>query len=289
MLAMDVVDTLRHRAQMVYRELNAEARESDLVGRLKEIYAAQGIDVPDRILKDGVKALDEQRFVYKAPAPSLCVTLAKLYVTRDRWGAIAAGVAGALVAAALAWQFLLVGPREASWARMPIELAAARDAAVAASTDPKATAEAQAIYRSAMSDVTDAKRAEARKELAQLRELSAKLNQEYEVRIVNRPGEASGVFRIPNDIPNARNYYLIVEAVAPGGKVLTVPVRSEEDQRVHTVSKWAQRVTQEVYNRVAADKRNNQIIENDVLGFKARGKLEPDYNGAAAGGAIVKW
>src|SRR5690349_12639046 len=88
LLAMDVVDTLRHRDSMVDQELNAEAREGQLVARLKEIYGAQGIDVPERILKDGVKALDEQRFVYKPPLPSLGVSLAKVYITRKRWGPV---------------------------------------------------------------------------------------------------------------------------------------------------------------------------------------------------------
>src|SRR5690242_1093048 len=80
LLAMDVVDTLRHRERLVDQELNAEAREEQLIARLKEIYGAQGIEVPDKILKDGVKALDEQRFVYKPPDNSFPVKLATLYV-----------------------------------------------------------------------------------------------------------------------------------------------------------------------------------------------------------------
>ena len=54
LLAMDVVDTLRHREQLVARELDEEGREEELLQRLKDIYEAQGIEVPERILKDGV-------------------------------------------------------------------------------------------------------------------------------------------------------------------------------------------------------------------------------------------
>jgi hypothetical protein len=57
MLAMDVVDTLRRRERLVQRELDVGGREEDLKGRLRKIYAAQGIDVPDRILEEGVAAL----------------------------------------------------------------------------------------------------------------------------------------------------------------------------------------------------------------------------------------
>ena len=85
LLGMDVVDTLRHREQLVLGELDAGAREAALLERLKDIYAAQGIDVPERILKEGVKALEEKRFLYEPPKPSLGVSLAKLYITRDRW------------------------------------------------------------------------------------------------------------------------------------------------------------------------------------------------------------
>ena len=61
MLAMDVVDTLRHRALIVETELGADAREAAMIERLREIYAGQGIEVPENILRDGVKALEENR------------------------------------------------------------------------------------------------------------------------------------------------------------------------------------------------------------------------------------
>lgn len=67
MIAMDVVDTLRHREDLVRRELNEEGREGDLIARLRKIYRDQGIEVPDQILADGVKALKDSRFVYTPP------------------------------------------------------------------------------------------------------------------------------------------------------------------------------------------------------------------------------
>ena len=106
LLAMDVVDTLRHRERVVDMELDAEARETQLIERLKDIYAAQGIEVPERILKDGVKALEEQRFTYKPPENTFGVKLARAYVNRRKWlpgamtsttsASIAGGADGAL-------------------------------------------------------------------------------------------------------------------------------------------------------------------------------------------------
>ena len=84
MLAMDVVDTLRHRELLVARELAAEDRDRELIQRLQEIYAAQGIEVPERVLELGVQARRENRFVYEPPKPSLSLTLARLYIARGR-------------------------------------------------------------------------------------------------------------------------------------------------------------------------------------------------------------
>ncbi len=72
MLAMDVVDTLRRRQRLVEREFDSEGREQDLKQRLRKIYAAQGIEVPDHVLEEGVAALREERFVYKSPAEEPC-------------------------------------------------------------------------------------------------------------------------------------------------------------------------------------------------------------------------
>src|SRR5262245_24737659 len=85
MLAMDVVDTLRHRAALVERELGADTSDQQLIEKLRSIYASQGIDVPDHVLTEGVEALRENRFAYVPPKPGLTLTLARIYVDRGRW------------------------------------------------------------------------------------------------------------------------------------------------------------------------------------------------------------
>src|SRR5690606_29741627 len=97
MIAMDVVDTLRHRADLVQRELNEEGREAELIERLRNIYRDQGIEVPDKVLREGVKALKESRFVYTPPPPSWKRALLTAWVRRDvlgRRAAIAAVLIG---------------------------------------------------------------------------------------------------------------------------------------------------------------------------------------------------
>ena len=86
MIAMDVVDTLRHRDDLVRREMSDEARESELIARLRQIYRDQGIEVPDHVLADGVKALKDSRFVYTPPPASWKRTLLTLWTKRETHG-----------------------------------------------------------------------------------------------------------------------------------------------------------------------------------------------------------
>lgn len=112
MLAMDVVDTLRHRQQMVERELSEEEREEALIERIRDIYAKQGIEVPEHVIQEGVAALKEQRFTYEPPPESFQIKLARLYVDRAKWAKRLMWVA--LLALVLwgAWYMLVTRPAQ---------------------------------------------------------------------------------------------------------------------------------------------------------------------------------
>jgi hypothetical protein len=97
------------------------------------------------------------------------------------------------------------------------------------------------------------------------------------------------VFRIPDANQAARNYYLIVEAIGPDGNALPRQITSEEDGTTRTVTIWGQRVPEAVYNSVAADKQNDGIIQNDLMGEKRRGDLEITWIADTLGGAILDW
>lgn len=285
MLAMDVVDTLRHRQALVEEELDAPARESTLVERLRKIYAAQGIDVPDDILAQGVAALAEERFVYRPAPPGFATTLARIYVLRRRWGAwLLAGLAVMAVAYGLYFA-QVTAPRAA----LPGELAAARDAVSQIATAPAADDRASALYAAAQSALDARDFAAARDGLAALAALRATVAQAYTVRVVNRPGEASGVWRVPDVNTGARNYYLIVEGLAIDGRAVEVTVRNEESGRSEAVRRWGVRVDEATYQAVARDKQDDGIIQNDRVGEKRRGELEPSYSIPTSGAAITRW
>ncbi len=83
MLAMDIVDTLRHDRSTVERELDAETRDEVLIERIKSIYAGQGIAVTDDLIRNGVEGLKQDRFAYLPPKPSFALRLAQVYI--ERW------------------------------------------------------------------------------------------------------------------------------------------------------------------------------------------------------------
>ena len=99
MLAMDVVDTLRHQQSLVEHALSAEQRDAALTERIRDIYRQQGITVSDEVIAAGVKALREERFAYREPPGGVKTWLANAYVQRAK----AYKPIGALVAAIGIW------------------------------------------------------------------------------------------------------------------------------------------------------------------------------------------
>ena len=285
MLAMDVVDTLRRRERLVKREMDEEGREEDLKQRLRKIYAQQGIEVPDHVLEQGVAALKEDRFTYKPPKKGLRTRLAHIYVNRGKWGKWVGGGLGAGVVALAANYFAFVAPNAA----LPEELAATHSAVVALAKSDNARSVAERILNTGNAAVRDDNSDEAKAAIAQLENLRVRLEQEYTLRIVNRQGERSGIWRVPDVNSEARNYYLIVEAIDHTGKALSVPIENEETGKTARVKKWGLRVDEGVFNSVANDKQDNGIIEQDRFGYKNRGYLVPNYEMPTTGGAITQW
>jgi hypothetical protein len=289
MLAMDVVDTLRHKELVLARELTAEDRDAKLLDQLREIYTSQGIVVTDEILQRGVDALREERFVYPQPEPSFSRTLALAYVTRGRWGKWAGGGVALLAVAALGFQLFVRGPELRQATEVPAELTAAYAAVDAATDDSAAMDAARMQLATGQAALAQGDFDAARAATQELETLAFRLNVQYDVRVVSRPGETSGFWREPDDNRGARNYYLVVEAVAPNGEALRLPIVSEEDQRTRNVRAWGLRVDQPTFERAVADKQDDGIIQNNVVGRKRRGVLEREYTVPTTGAAVTEW
>ncbi len=87
---------------------------------------------------------------------------------------------------------------------------------------------------------------------------------------------------------NIRNNYLVVRALDADGRAVTVPIRNEETGATRRVSEWGERVPREVYDRVAADRQDNGIIDDEEFGFKRRGFITAERRYPDVG-QITEW
>ena len=297
MIAMDVVDTLRHREDLVRRELSEEDRETELIARLRKIYKDQGIDVPDSVLADGVKALKESRFVYTPPPRGWKRTLLTLWARRESFGKRAAALVALVAASLTGYHVLVTRPAQLADDRarveitqtIPKDLKQAHADVLAVAGDEAAKQKANALLADGERLIRSGDRAGAKKVGGELAALRDELTREYTLTIVSRTGESTGVWRRPPGNSTARNYYIIVEAIGPDGRKLSLPIRNEESGATETVTKFGVRVPQNVFEAVAQDKRDDGIVQRNRLGIKRRGMLAIDYQMPFEGGFITKW
>jgi hypothetical protein len=297
MLAMDVVDTLRHRQDLVARELDAGARRKALIEKLRSIYHDQGIEVPDHVLEQGVDALEESRFVYAPPAPGLPTTLARLYVSRKSWSR---GVLAFMIVAGLGlggyflgYKPYVAGQREAARIELAVTLPSQMDALYHAIYEEtkvqQAANEAEELVRQGKTAAGEGNRDGALTAIRRLTDIRDTLRLHYTIRVVNREGVKSGFWTFPEVNTEATNYYIVVEALDPDGKILSLPILNEESGATETVKLWALRVPEAVYEQVAADKQDDGIIQQNRVGQKEDGFLDTDYYIPVLGGALTRW
>lgn len=297
MLAMDVVDTLRHEKLMVEKELFGEERRQALVSRLRDIYDAQGIQVTDDVLMDGVLALEEQRFVFEPPKQTFGLKLAKIYINRRRWMPLLTLFVTVIFGAWAINHFAFERPARQEAARaetlltktIPAQIAEERDAALSIAKSDGVKTKINDLYGLADTAIQNKDSASAQKYAKDMADLRKEISQSYELRVVNRSNEMSGVFRLNDEDDRVRNYYLIVEAVNAAGEPVTVSVTSEEDRTSRRTNIWGVRVPESVFQNVANDKRDDRIIQNNLIGVKKRGYLEPEYAVETSGGKILEW
>ena len=297
MLAMDVVDTLRHQDSLVAREMDDTRREAELLERLRSIYKSQGIEVPDDVIRQGVISIKEDRFSYTPPKPGLGVSLAKIWISRKKIGKVVGATAMVLGLGAGGWWFGVEQPKREEIARIereitqiiPRGLAEGHQEALSEAKVESARTRANQILADGRSAVARKDAAGGRKAISDLEALRTSLVQEYTLRIVSRPGEQTAVWRIPQRNNNARNYYVIVEAVDSNGRALSLPVLSEEDGKTSVVTKFGVRINQDTFESIARDKREDGIVQRNRLGDKKRGELDVTYSMPVMGGSITAW
>lgn len=131
--------------------------------------------------------------------------------------------------------------------------------------------------------------------LYELDTIEEKLNQEYTIQIVNKTGENTGNRRDYTDKNGKKisGYYLIVEAIDKKGNIVPVNIYNREIGRYEVVNKWGEQVSEELYNKISADKRDNGLLDfnRGIFGDKKLGYLEHNITlpGASNIGQITDW
>src|SRR5262249_11336338 len=205
MIAMDVVDTLRHREDLVRKELNDEGRESELIERLRQIYHDQGIDVPDGVLVDGVKALRDSRFVYTPPPASWKRTFLTWWVKRDTYGKRIGIVVAVLAASWACYDLVIARPARLAKERshievtqiLPKKIRQAHADVVSVASDEAARQKAASLLADGERAIRTGDRANMSRIAFELTALRDEVTSEYTLTIVSRPGESTAVWRRP--------------------------------------------------------------------------------------------
>lgn len=106
--------------------------------------------------------------------------------------------------------------------------------------------------------------------------------------IVSRSDVRSGVWRTIKGT-GIKNYYIVMEAIDPNGKAMTVNIQSEETQKWTGVNIFAVRVDESVYEKVKNDKTDDGIINNKTFGTKPANSFEYSFNMPTTGKMITEW
>jgi hypothetical protein len=153
----------------------------------------------------------------------------------------------------------------------------------------QAVVEAEELRTRGKTFAAEGNRAAAEDAVADLTALRDQLRQEYTLRVVNRADVQSGFWTIPEVNTDATNYYIVVEALDADGNTLSLPILNEENGETEVVDIWGVRVPEAVYDGVAADKRDDGIIQINEVGRKSDGFLDLEYNMPVLGGAVTRW
>jgi len=291
LLAMDVADTLQHEASLAVADAAARAEA------LRVHYRRFGIDLSDRAINEGIAALNDNRYRHIPKPQGLSAGLARLYISRRSWGPATLATILA-VAVVLGGYVLAYQPyRNAQLQQAEYELAqtmpATMDALYATIHEETkvqlAENQAAAARDRGLAAAKQGNRAAAQQAIADLTAIRDALRAEYQLKIVDGSDGKWGFWNFPQSNSEATNYYLVVQAVGTDGRALTLPIRSEDNGRTEKVSVWGERVPEDVYRAVEADKQDDGTIEHNLIAVKEFGFLTPGYLVPTLGAEVTRW
>ena len=322
---MDVATELRKQRETVEKEFAVDETKQMLRERLLAATSVTGERVSEVEVDTAISQYFDTLYTYREPPASFNKTLAHLYVRRGQLSVtlvmvLALAGVGSYMLHTTAGAF----SRTARSTRQAVQQATS-PADLSKRLQDNAKKRAAELEKS-VRDMSDRIRAVARdagipqeierllgeldvakqqldvKSLTDLSQrttsLLSQLNEAYEVHIVSGANEKSGIDRYFEDTAGKRvsGYYVIVEARDANGNSTPRRIRNGETQQTEQVTRWAERVPQEVFDRIKADKKADGVLNETLFALKQRGYqneeiklVGSDNQPLSRLGQITKW
>ncbi|QDU88186.1 hypothetical protein Pla175_15580 [Pirellulimonas nuda] len=287
---MDVAGTLRRERRIAEQQLSRDETKQMLRERLLEAARVSGDPVTEQEIDAAIAAYFENLHEFKPPEPGMETFAASVYVRR---GPIAKWAVGIASAAVLWWALATSGvlPGTARNERIADDLLGQIQQSAAAVQEmavvPDVQARVDSFVKSAEAFRESGRPEDMRSVLASIASLESTLKQEYTLRIVQQP--RSGVERNFEDESGKRvsGQYVIVQALDSAGRPLPMEIRDAETGQLKTVTTWGEQVPEAVFERIAADKQADGVLDEAVFASKERGKTDVEVQMSGAEGAPV--
>jgi hypothetical protein len=305
---MDVAATLRKERAIVDQQLNIDEIKARLRERLLEAAQVSGDPVTENEVAAAVEQYYDRLHEFHEPPVSFATFLAHVWVRR---GPILKSLAAALTALAVIWGMLVAGllpgaardRKLAEQRQADLNAHAANVDRLAAairkiSSEPDVERDVAAVVASAAAARETSDMGKLDELASQLQALREALELEYTLTIINNPGERSATQRVWTDERGSRSsgFFVLVAARDPQGNAVSVPIENRETGRVERVNRWGEQIPEKVFDRLAADKQADGVLDERAFGVKRRGvrQLEvtlPDDNGVPLKrqGQITSW
>ena len=298
---MDVVDTLRHRQDLVARELDGEAREKQLIDKLREIYHQQGIEVPDAHPQGRRRgARREPLRLYAAQARLRQTRWRGSMSARKRWGCRRRVALCADARHRARRLFPRLRPYQAAQAEAGADRAGRERCRRRWMRSTRRSSRRPRCSRPSTrpTDRRTAARPLPPKAIATAAEQAiADLDRPCATRCGRNISSASSTARAcnPGSGPSPRSIPRPPTTTRgrgprPDGEALSLPILNEENRPDRDGRLWGVRVPEVGLRSVEADKRDDGIIQRNIVGVKQYGFLEIDYTDAGPrrrGDAVV--
>ena len=280
---MDAASALRQDRELVDEQLNLNEIKARLRERMIAASKVTGEEVTPEEVDAAINTYYARLHRFEEPKMSFPVALAHLWVRRSAiliWGGSALG------ALLLGWWLFVssngpfsgTGRTSRALDRLSASVQRHEDAIRAVAQDPKVDETLNRLKTEVQTYTSQRDPQKLASVDAALANLEARVLDEYTISIVPGLDRRSGIDRFYEDESGKRvsGFYLIVEAKAPDGSVLSRTIHDSETGKDETVKTWGERVSREVYDRVAKDKKEDGILDKTAFSVKKKGALDEE-------------